>query len=222
MANAFAPQSLIRCQLSRHGATAGIFQPKQWRASLASPNPKSLFAEENRSRLIGWSLAGALALGLSLAGPDFADAKIGVNKPALLPKEFSPVIDVAGFLSPGQEIRLVQKIAELEKNTGYKLRILAQNYPDTPGLAVKDFWHVDENTIVFVADPTFGNILHFNVGELIHANVPHNFWSRVSGKYGNMFYWKEKGEEAAIEAAVTAISKCLTEPNSTNCSEIQL
>ncbi|CAN6486919.1 unnamed protein product [Victoria cruziana] len=195
MAKAFVSQTLIGCQISPHGDMARSRPPNQWRAYLARPNSKCLFSSENRSKLMGWSLAGALALGLSLAGPDFANAKFGVNKPALLPKEFSPVIDVAGFLSPGQVMFW---------------------------LAVKDFWHVDEKTIVFVADPTFGNILHFNVGEVIDANVPHNFWSRVAGKYGNMFYWKEKGEDAAIEAAVASISSCLTEPNSTNCNETQL
>ncbi|KAE8792457.1 Thylakoid lumenal 15.0 kDa protein 2, chloroplastic [Hordeum vulgare] len=61
-----------------------------------------------------------------------ANAKVGVNKPKLLPKEFTTIIDVAGFLSSGQENRIHQEIEDLEKDTGYKLRVLAQNYPDTP------------------------------------------------------------------------------------------
>lgn len=34
-----------------------------------------------------------------------------------------------------QEKRIAQEIADLEKDTGYKLRVLAQNYPDTPGMS---------------------------------------------------------------------------------------
>ena len=33
-----------------------------------------------------------------------------------------------------QEKRIVQEIADIEKDTGFKLRVLAQNYPDTPGI----------------------------------------------------------------------------------------
>jgi len=32
-----------------------------------------------------------------------------------------------------QEKRLAAEIAALEADTGFKLRVLAQNYPDTPG-----------------------------------------------------------------------------------------
>ncbi|KAK4481096.1 hypothetical protein RD792_011967 [Penstemon davidsonii] len=159
---------------------------------------------------------------LNFVGVGFAEGKAGVNKPELLPKEFTTVIDVAGFLSDGQEKRITKEIDALEKDTGYKLRVLAQNYPDTPGLAIKDFWKVDDNTIVFVADPTFGNILNFNVGASVDLDIPRSFWSRLAGKYGNIFYWKEKGEDASIEAAVMAISSCLREPvGSNNCSEVK-
>ena len=60
-----------------------------------------------------------------------------VNNPDLLPAEYTNVIDVAGFLTPGQEDRIAARIASLEEATGFKLRVLAQNYPNTPGIAIK-------------------------------------------------------------------------------------
>ncbi|KAL2533640.1 Thylakoid lumenal 15.0 kDa protein 2 [Abeliophyllum distichum] len=175
-----------------------------------------------QSKSLNFLLSGSLVLALSFTGVGFAEGKVGVNKPELLPKEFTSVIDVAGFLSDGQEKRLAQEIASIEKDTGFKLRVLAQNYPDTPGLAIKDFWKVDDSTIVFVADPTFGNILNFNVGATVDLDIPRSFWSRLAGKYGNIFYWKEKGEDASIESAVKAISACLREPvGANNCSEVK-
>lgn len=32
-----------------------------------------------------------------------------------------------------QEKKIAAEIANLEKDTGFKLRVLAQNYPETPG-----------------------------------------------------------------------------------------
>ncbi|CAL5018234.1 unnamed protein product [Urochloa decumbens] len=204
------PLSRVRCCASGtpHPAAAAREAAASWVGQLAGAVP--------------WKAAVSGALALAVSFTCFvANARTGVNKPELLPKEFTTVIDVAGFLSSGQENRLRQEIEDLEKDTGYKLRVLAQNYPDTPGLAIKDFWQVDERTIVFVADPTFGNIINFNIGPLVDLDVPRSFWSQVSGKYGNMFYWKEKGEDASIEAAVTAISRCLRDPAGTNnCSEV--
>ncbi|CAM8959483.1 unnamed protein product [Rhodiola kirilowii] len=189
---------------------------------LPPPSSSSPHAPLNfRSKSLKFAFTGALALAVLFNGPGISEAKVGVNKPELLPKEFTPVIDVAGFLSDGQEKRLAEEIANIEKYTGFKLRVLAQNYPDTPGLAIKDYWQVDDRTIVFVADPTFGNILNFNVGASVDLDIPRSFWSRLAGKYGNMFYWKEKGEDTAIEAAVGAISSCLKEPvSANNCSDI--
>ncbi|KAL3536244.1 hypothetical protein ACH5RR_004705 [Cinchona calisaya] len=212
-----SPAGYIKCKASLPQKLPFIHSPKSTQFF-----PPKCFADAIRSKSINFFLSGSLALALSLAGVGIAEGKVGVNKPELLPKEFTTVIDVAGFLSDGQENRLAQEIAAIEKDTGFKLRVLAQNYPDTPGLAIKDFWKVDDRTIVFVADPTFGNILNFNVGASVDLDVPRSFWGRLVGKYGNMFYWKEKGEDASIEAAVMAIGNCLREPvGANNCSEVK-
>ncbi|PNW72625.1 hypothetical protein CHLRE_15g636050v5 [Chlamydomonas reinhardtii] len=160
-----------------------------------------------------------LASGVSpaLARPE------GVNRPDLLPKgEVTSVIDVAGFLTPSEEKRIITEVSNLEKDTGFKLRVLAQNYPETPGLAIREYWGVDDNTVVFVADPTFGDILNFNVGAGIDLEVPRSFWGRLAGKYGNKFYWQENGEAASILNAVSAIDTCLREePGRFKCSTVQ-
>ncbi|XP_027366270.1 thylakoid lumenal 15.0 kDa protein 2, chloroplastic [Abrus precatorius] len=217
------PSSSLSLSASLTSPTRSL--PKTVSCHLSSFPPSSQHISNHNilSKPFHFALSGALSLGLLFGGIGVAEAaKVGVNKPELLPKQFSTVIDVAGFLSDGQERRLAQEIADLETDTGFKLRVLAQNYPDTPGLAIKDFWQVDDRTVVFVADPTFGNILNFNVGASVDLDIPRSFWSRLAGKYGNIFYWKEKGEDASIEAAVMAISSCLREPvGPNNCSEVK-
>ncbi|KAK9839595.1 hypothetical protein WJX84_003511 [Apatococcus fuscideae] len=164
----------------------------------------------------------AAVLSASLLAGGVSARLEGVNKPELLPKEFTTVIDVAGFLTPGETKRIKREIEDLEGQTGMKLRVLAQNYPQTPGLAIKDFWGVDDDTVVFVADPSLGNILNFNVGSTIDLRIPRNFWTRLASKYGTKKYWQEKGQEASIVNAVGAIDTCAREPvGRTQCSKIQ-
>ena len=184
-------------------------------------------SQSNMVQYDGFIASSALALCLtasSLMCPMAADAKLeGVNRPDLLPKgELVKVIDVAGFLTASEEKKLEAEVDSLERDTGFKLRVLAQSYPETPGLAIRDYWGVDDRSIVFVADPTFKNILNFNVGQAIDLEVPRSFWSRLSGKYGNKFYWQENGESASIIDAVSAINTCLREePGRSKCSNVQ-
>ncbi len=49
------------------------------------------------------------------------------------------------------------------------------------GLAIREYWGVDDNTVVFVADPTFGDILNFNVGAGIDLEVPRVSIDRQAG-----------------------------------------
>ena len=50
---------------------------------------------------------------------------------------------------------------------------------------------------------------------------PQSFWTRLSGKYGNKFYWQEQGEAKAILDAVSAVDTCLREePGRFKCSKV--
>ena len=126
-------------------------------------------------------------------------------------------IDVANYLSKGQEKKVKASIAELEKNTGYKLRVLLQSYPNTPGLAIKNYWGVDDNTLVLVVDQGEGfnrkgipsNAVNLNIGSNVDLVLGNQFWARLSNKLGNQPYIKKVGIDLAILNMVEAITFCL-------------
>lgn len=166
-------------------------------------------------RNVGEKLAAMLA-SLTVIGqaqPALARPE-GVNKPELLPSgPVRNVIDVkVNFLTPGEQKRLIKLTETIEKTSGFKLRILCQSYPETPGLAIKDYWKVDDKTIVLIADKGLkgtANILNFNVGDGLADVLPTPFWSRLQGRFGTSRYWRDEGEDVAISNAVEAIAYCL-------------
>lgn len=142
----------------------------------------------------------------------------GVNKPELLPSEPGlNVIQVEKFLTKGQEKRLNGLLTKLEADTGYRVRVLCQAYPTTPGLAIRDYWDLgkegakDDKFVVLVVDEFGGkgNVLNFNVGEGVKFALPNVFWTRLSSKYGTTFFVKENGIDLAITNAIEAIVTCL-------------
>lgn len=135
----------------------------------------------------------------------------GVNRPELLPNYFTTVIDLERFLASGEVRRLQDKITDLENRTGFKIRVLTQRFPQTPGLAIRDYWNVDANTVVMVADyfGGSGQLLKFNVGANVDKLLPTRFWSLLSANLGNKFYVSKNGEAVAIINAVESIRTCL-------------
>lgn len=159
--------------------------------------------------LLTAAAAGAIA-STGVPAPVGAARPEGVNRPELLPKEFTTVIDLEKFLSSGEVRRLREKIGDLEDRTGYKVRVLTQRFPQTPGLAIRDYWNVDDETVVIVADYFGGaQLLKFNVGLNVDAKLPPRFWSILSANLGNKFYVQENGEAAAIARSVDTVRACL-------------
>ena len=101
----------------------------------------------------------------------FAAPAGAIDNPDLLPDHPTPVIDLAKALSQTQRQSLEASLDAFEQRSGWKLRVLTQ-YERTPGLAVKEFWGLDERSLLLVADPRGGNLLNFNVGDALFALMP--------------------------------------------------
>ena len=130
------------------------------------------------------------------------------DNPDLLPDHPTPVIDLAKALTDAQRTSLEENLTRFEADTGWKLRVLTQ-YDRTPGQAVKSFWNLDERSLLLVADERGGNLLNFNVGEALFALMPRTYWVELQTRYGNQYYVKDNGQDAAIVDALSAVEGCL-------------
>lgn len=155
-----------------------------------------------RSWLLGLALALLLLLA-PLAGPAWA-----YDNPDLLPDHDTPVIDLAKLLTDGQRQALEEELREFEDTSGWKLRVLTQ-YDRTPGLAVREFWGLDDRSLLLVADERGGNLLNFNVGDALFALMPRTFWVELQTRYGNQFYVRDHGQDAAVLDSLHAVKGCL-------------
>jgi hypothetical protein len=151
-------------------------------------------------------LAGVLVLITGVVGG--GAAALAYDNPDLLPDHPTPVIDLARALTDSQRGALEQELEEFESTSGWKLRVLTQ-YDRTPGLAVKDFWNLDERSLLLIADERGGNLLNFNVGDALFALMPRTFWVELQTRYGNQYYVRDNGEDAAILDALHAVKGCL-------------
>ncbi len=130
------------------------------------------------------------------------------DNPELLPEESTTIIDLANSLTTRQEEELNTELEKFEAETGWKLRVLTQ-YDRTPGRAVKDFWGLNDHSVMLVADPRGGNLLNFSVGDAVYDLLPRTFWIELQTRFGNQFYVREHGEDRSILSALGSIETCL-------------
>ena len=155
-------------------------------------------------RLFSLIVAFAMALFTWAIAPD-AQA---YNNPELLPNYFTPVIDLADSLTDIQQKDLEKQLTDFESETGWKLRVLTQ-FDRTPGRAVKEFWGLDDRSVMLVADPRGGNLLNFSVGDDLFDLLPRTFWIELQTRYGNQFFVRENGEDISILSALESLKGCL-------------
>ena len=159
-----------------------------------------------RRGLLRW-LGAVLAL-LLLLSPGREASALAFDNPDLLPDHPTPVIDLAKSLTDNQRQALEAELDDFEHTSGWKLRVLTQ-YDRTPGLAVKDFWKLDDRSLLLIADERGGNLLNFNVGDALFALMPRTFWVELQTRYGNQYYVRDNGQDQAILDSLHAVKGCL-------------
>jgi energy-converting hydrogenase Eha subunit A len=137
-----------------------------------------------------------------------APAAQAYDNPDLLPNTQTPIIDLANFLPTVQEEALIKDLKSFESETGWKLRVLTQ-YDRTPGRAVKNFWGLNDKSVLLIADSRGGNLLGFNVGDALYQFLPRTFWVELQTRFGNLYYVREHGENQSIVEALDTIKGCL-------------
>ena len=157
-------------------------------------------------RAMAWigATAASLLLVLGLA----AAPALAYDNPDLLPDHPTPVIDLAKILTDNQRAALEAELEDFEHVSGWKLRVLTQ-YDRTPGLAVKDFWGLDERSLLLIADERGGNLLNFNVGDALFALMPRTYWVELQTRFGNQYYVRDNGQDAAILDSLHTVKGCL-------------
>ena len=138
----------------------------------------------------------------------FNQPTLAINNPEVLPETETPVLDLAKTLSPKQKISLEEKLNNLEEQSGWKIKYLSQ-FESIPGLAIKDYWDLDDTSLLIIADPRGGNLLNFNVGETYYTFMPRLFWVELQTRFGNQYYVKEHGEDGAVLDAINSVEICL-------------
>ena len=133
---------------------------------------------------------------------------LAFDNPELLPDHPTPVIDLAKLLTDGERTDLASELDEFEQSSGWKLKVLTQ-YDRTPGLAIRDYWQLDDRSLLLVADERGGNLLNFNVGEALFALMPRTFWVELQTRFGNQYYVRVHGGDGAILDAIHAVQGCL-------------
>ncbi|KAK9814138.1 hypothetical protein WJX72_001173 [[Myrmecia] bisecta] len=147
----------------------------------------------------------------TLAATSLSAAAAEQDTPAQLASDV-PVLDLAKLVPAGQKAALMQQLRDLEKDTGWRLRLFTSNGPvSSPSVEdIRAAWHPDDNTVIVLADPTSPNILRFNTGINVQLQrLPRGFFIELQSRFGNMIYVREEGEATAVMNTMTTLTDCL-------------
>lgn len=123
----------------------------------------------------------------------------------------TPILDLAHIFPPAKLSAAQESLRALENETGWKVRVLTRYGPDQgPGVdEIRSGWSVDGKTVVIFLDPSSPNILNFRFGPQVQKILPRPFFTELQSRYGNIYFVRENGEQAAIQGSLEALTVCM-------------
>ena len=130
------------------------------------------------------------------------------------PASLPPIIDLARLVPDGTEPRLASRISDLERRTGWAVRLLTAFNDDTDApdaAALRAGWALDARSVAVLVDPSAPNSLRFFPGEAVLADaLPRRFFIELQARFGNQFERrKDGGDVEALGGALDALLTCL-------------
>ena len=165
--------------------------------------------------------AAALALATGCAAPRAAVADTSCGPAG------RAVLDVKGVLAASDLERLETILGKLEKETGYRIRVLTrarnsaewtQSRSDVRcALGVSAArGGIDPSAVIVTADRGIkgalengASYLTFDIGDSVRLALPDIFWSRLQREYGKRSFVEARGEAASVVTSCELILSCL-------------
>ncbi|GAX79041.1 hypothetical protein CEUSTIGMA_g6481.t1 [Chlamydomonas eustigma] len=156
--------------------------------------------------VLTWIVSVALMLP-SDAGAVLKDVK------ALSPE--LPIYDGANIIPQEKQADLDNKLIQLESESGWRVRVVTYNGPSEAPVEgqLRKAWSPDGRTVVVQFDPTSPNIIAFPyIGDEVLSKLRRPFWTELQGRFGNLYYVREEGEQSSVLNSLSALTGCLEAP----------
>lgn len=118
------------------------------------------------------------------------------------------VLDYGRILTSGEVANLSSRLSALEEATGPRVLVVTKGVGASASGANIRWPTPAPGTVVIAVDADAGNSLSFSVGQGVYSMLPASFWLEASNRFGNAFYVRENGLDAALFSVVKAIEDC--------------
>lgn len=122
------------------------------------------------------------------------------------------VFDGARIIGVEKAQQLDSQLASFEERTGWRLRVFTSYGRDARPSddTLREVWQPDGRTVIIdfdTSNPNLTKLVH--LGDQVLAKLRRPWWAELQSRFGNLFFIREQGEQAAVLATLDALTTCL-------------